>query len=160
MSLRFTVPGEPVAWERVNPSGRTPFIPKRTRDHEATVRQWGQLAIRERKMPYPASGPFWIGATFYLGTYLTGKKRGHVRVYDCDLDNLLKLVKDALRGVVYHDDRQVRGYTPGTKKVIGCPQPHTVIYVVTEGELAAATLDAWKTLPGGEPKEAIWQARV
>jgi hypothetical protein len=150
MSLHFTIPGEPVAWERVLPRGRghgKPVIPKATRDHMKTVADYAWLAVRGAKagLIYPASGYFWLGAAFYLGTY--EQKPGDTRNYRRDLDNLLKTVQDACRGILWHDDTQVRGYTPGTKKVEGCPTAATVVFVVHEREIPPETLALWTRLP-------------
>lgn len=155
MSLRFIVPGEPVAWQRTGRGNGTghAFNPTAMRNHEKTVAQYADLAIRADKLlrgQYPASGHFWIGCAFYQGTYKRKFKHATIDLpHDSDLSNLIKLVEDALRGVVYHDDKQIRGYVPGTKKVLGCYNPHTVVVAIHENEINPDLIKTLWNVPGG-----------
>ena len=110
------IPGDPIPKARPRVYHGHGITPKRTLDAEKRVRD----AFRAR---YPDStpndGPVEISAVFYM------PKRGRL-----DLDNLLKLVMDALNGLAYRDDAQVvrfhaakimpdqrvRGFRPGTMR--------------------------------------------
>jgi Holliday junction resolvase RusA-like endonuclease len=89
----LSIPGEPVPKARPRVYGRRAITPKRTLDAEQRIRQ----AFHER---YPGSTPnegnVELSACFYMNK--TGRP---------DLDNLLKLVMDALNGLAYQDDSQV-----------------------------------------------------
>lgn len=126
MSLRFIIPGEPRAWQRAGENRGRRFNPKQHADHAKTIAQYADLAIREsgHRGEYPCGGPFWLEVKFYLGRYGNGP---HMRAYDCDLDNLLKLVGDALQGVIWHNDKQLHGLT--ASKRLGDPRPRTEIQV-------------------------------
>ena len=126
MILHFVVPGEPQAWQRAGRHGSRSFNPAEMAQAQKAVRQYADLAIREIKVKdpalwaaYPCSGPFTLRCGFHLGIDARGRKR------DCDLDNLLKNVMDALRGLVWHDDIQVRMLMGA--KYLASPQPRTVI---------------------------------
>lgn len=153
--LRFVVPGEAVAWQRVTRGkfhGKA-VLPAETRAHEELVAQHAQLAICKARVEaekkgttwhgYPQEGPFWLGAGFYLGTYHV---KGHLHEFDPDLDNLVKTVKDGLQGIVWHNDKQVRGFLPGTRKVLGCKHPQTLVVICHERE-AGYLLEMWQELP-------------
>ena len=100
MSLRFTVPGEPHSWERARQQGRRRFNSEAMTAAKKTIAQYADLAIREQhaSKKYPAAGDMAIICVFFLGS-----SRGS----NPDLDNLLKLVADALTGIAWHDDKQL-----------------------------------------------------
>ena len=140
----FSIPGEPAPKERARAGKGRWFTPKQTVDAEKNVRDYAELAARSAK-GYPRSGHFWIGATFYMGC--TRSKRGHLLQRNADLDNLLKLVQDGMKNVFWFDDKQVRGYLPGTKKVLGARHPQTVVALIHEDELSAEQAERWGSLP-------------
>jgi Holliday junction resolvase RusA-like endonuclease len=89
--LAFCVPGNPV------PKGRPRFFrghavtPRETRAAEEVVK----LCAR-RAGSRPRDGEVALSLVFYRRTRQA-----------CDLDNLVKLVSDALNGVAFADDRQI-----------------------------------------------------
>jgi len=89
-----TVMGEPKAKGRPRfKVGQGAYTDPATRSAEGRVR----AAFEAVDHPdYPKGGTFRLDVDFYLGT------RRHV-----DVDNLMKLVKDALNGVAYEDDWRV-----------------------------------------------------
>lgn len=102
--VRFVVVGEPVSKERARVTAKGAYTPKRTVDAEKAVR----AAYRAAQHPSLSNEPHLNGYVeaeidFYLGT----KRRR-------DLDNMAKLVLDALNGVAYGDDVQV--HTKRTRK--------------------------------------------
>jgi len=97
LEVRFTVIGEPVSKERARVTSKGAYTPKRTVEAEKSVR----AAYRAAQHPSMTSEPHLSGnieaeMVFYLGT----KRRR-------DLDNMAKLVLDALNKVAYEDDVQV-----------------------------------------------------
>ncbi len=113
--IRFTVEGEPVAKARPRVVKGRAYTPQRTVDAEEAV-GW---AFRE-EMPgtlAPLTG--WVGmrCTFYTMS-------NHPR---SDVDNLLKLVSDALEGLAYVNDKQVEDVH--AKRVRGDAAPRTVIEI-------------------------------
>jgi Holliday junction resolvase RusA-like endonuclease len=90
----FTVPGRPVAWQRVktNHFGRS-FKPKRTREHEELIAWYS----RAQSFTFGDS-EVTIELEFHAKRKLTG-----------DLDNYTKCVLDGLQiGGMIENDRQVR----------------------------------------------------
>jgi crossover junction endodeoxyribonuclease RusA len=92
--LRITIPGHPVpkGRPRFARSGHT-YTPPRTRKAEDAVAM-SSLTRRHAADHWPVTGPIAMTLAF------------HVR-RPADLDNLVKLVADALQHVVYADDRQI-----------------------------------------------------
>ncbi len=84
-----TVPGNPVPKERPRVVNGRAYTPKRTREAEAVVR------LHARHLPCLA-GPVRLSLAFY-----------RANAVPCDLDNLAKLVSDALNGQAFADDRQI-----------------------------------------------------
>ena len=109
-SVEFFVPGPPVAKgrPRMTRAGHI-YTPKKTHDAEALFRLYartnlnratGPLSMRVRfGMPIPKSYSKKKRQAIQAGEFHHDKKP--------DLDNLLKLVLDALNGVAYEDDKQV-----------------------------------------------------
>jgi len=107
----ITIPGNPVPLARARVSTRGGFPrmydpPKNKEAKEAIA----IMARREMGSLPPMKGPLLIHTRFYLQ-----KPKGKIRVNstpypqpDCkpDLDNLVKLVLDALNGITYEDDAQ------------------------------------------------------
>ena len=123
--IRFVVPGDPVAWQRAGRGrqGQT-FTPKATRVAKAAI-AWSYHAAGGRML----EGPVYLECVFYLA----GR-----RVYSLpesdprDVDNLLKLVADALEGVAYPNDRRIVGCD--ARKLIDRENPRTAIAVMCHEE--------------------------
>lgn len=93
----FTVPGEPVSKERARVTRNGSYTPKRTLEAEQTIRdcyrtQCGATSIYS----LDATAEFGLTVDLYLGT----RRRR-------DIDNMLKLVQDALNKIAYPDDSQI-----------------------------------------------------
>jgi Holliday junction resolvase RusA-like endonuclease len=137
----LSIPGEPIPKARPRVYGRRAITPQRTLDAEHRIRQ----AFHERYPDAePNSGNVELSACFFMN-----------RVGRPDLDNLLKLVMDALNGLAYQDDSQVirfhaskvtpdrmaPGSKPGStrKRRAGDPltkngvtyEPHTIVSIQT-----------------------------
>lgn len=98
--VEFEVPGPPVpkgrAQVKQRGSKRVAITPDRTVEAEDRIRAAWLKAWRSRRLAFPA--PTEVALTLYLDaeTYRRG-----------DIDNLVKLVMDALNAHAYSDDHQV-----------------------------------------------------
>lgn len=116
MTVRFEIPGDPVAKARARATiiaGRARmYTPAKTENYEARVALFAQQAMDGRtpiegavalsvhaSFPIPASWPKKRQAAAREGRELHTKKP--------DLDNVLKAIKDGLNGIVWKDDSQV-----------------------------------------------------
>ena len=90
--VEFMIPGSPVPKERPRVVKGHAYTPKRTSDAEAAVRNRALLA----RARWASEAPIRLVCRFY---------RGDARA--CDLDNLSKLIQDALNGITYRDDKQI-----------------------------------------------------
>jgi crossover junction endodeoxyribonuclease RusA len=88
---RFTVKGNPLPKARARGGKGHHYTPKATRDAEA----WVKLHAKRACVPCLA-GPVKLSLSFY-----------RANAVPCDVDNLAKLVSDALNGLAFEDDRQV-----------------------------------------------------
>ena len=141
--VRFTVPGVPVAAARprmttVGGFARA-YSPKSNVEYAELVR----LAFEREHpgfVPVGRGVPIMLEATFRFprpkSHFGTGKNADRLKVtaprwhvVKPDVDNLLKLVKDALKGVAWHDDSQVCAYGDVLKLYVDsfCPVPGTAI---------------------------------
>ena len=86
-------------------SGRS-YTPKDTVDLEQLI---GWECKKAMLMNLPLEGPVWltVEATFAYPKAFSRKQRGHWKTSKPDLDNIVKLVKDALNGIAWADDAQV-----------------------------------------------------
>jgi Holliday junction resolvase RusA-like endonuclease len=109
----ITVPGEPVPWMRSRGSGARRFTDPRDRAHRALVALYATQAMAQLRKA-PMNSYMRLDALFYITPPASASKAnkarmlaGHLRPTSNDIDNLLKSVMDALRGVSYTDDRLI-----------------------------------------------------
>lgn len=138
---KFTIPGQPVAWERegrrivTSRSGKTfiaHYTKKKTAEAQAMVRACS-MSIRPAK---PLEGPLLLGIRCYRRVLKGWSKkkldmaiRGAVRPdTKPDMDNYIKLIKDALNGNLWKDDAQVVEYLPGIGKYYAL-EPRTEVTI-------------------------------
>lgn len=142
--IRFVIPGEPQPKERARGGQGRFYTPASTVAAEKTVKEYGAMVARRYRRngtwAYPTRELFWVGCVFYLGC--TVSKNGF-KARNADLDNLLKLTLDGLKGCFWFDDNQVRGFLPGTRKVLGSKNPQTIVLIQPENEEIAELLHAW-----------------
>ncbi|GIO36233.1 hypothetical protein J41TS12_10940 [Paenibacillus antibioticophila] len=115
MIVQFTIYGEPVAQGRPKFSTAGGFAkaydPAKSRDYKDYVR----LAATEHAPKVPLEGPIGMVLTVYRSTPKSFSKRraalaeaGEITpTTKPDVDNYLKGVKDALKGIIWRDDSQV-----------------------------------------------------
>lgn len=130
--VTITIPGEPRGWGRPTPVARlrgdgSPFVMMVTQDETRAAKK-ALLKLFRAKYPHhrPWTGPVMLRFTAVFETPASFNKalkeaaaRGELYcVRKPDTDNIAKLIKDALNGVVYADDQQVMG---GGVKRYGSP---------------------------------------
>ncbi len=115
-TLQFTIPGDPVSQGRPRFSTHGGFAraydPKKSREGKAVVRLCASEALQKSGWSEPISGPIEMLVQFGIPLPKSQyRKRSPVkrqwRVKKPDIDNLMKLVKDACSGVVFLDDNQI-----------------------------------------------------
>lgn len=114
-SVAFLVPGEPVPKARARTTKNGTYTPRRTLDAQARVAAEWHLARPAGWHPDPE-------ARYELTVIVHCKHRRR-----CDLDNLAKLVMDALNGLAWVDDAQIDILTVHRYHVT--KDPHTVIHI-------------------------------
>lgn len=165
-SLQFTVPGAPQTWQRVRSKQGQFFTSPQARSKMGEVRDaWLSLQVP----PFAKDVYLAMGVVAILprpkAHYLPESKGGGVRdwalglrpgrgQYGGDIDNFVKLVKDALNEVAYHDDSQIAEYlTPCGKWFVGDPvmdadegMPRTLVTIEPVRPVSLAEVDGQPSL--------------
>jgi len=134
--VRLRIPGEPVAKGRPRISKWGTYTPIKTVNYETLIKE---LFIVENKNYKPTEGTveMQITAAFTIPKSASKKKTAEMLAGKIkptkkpDLDNILKIVADALNGLAYKDDRQI------TKCVITkvySDNPYVEIEIIKEEE--------------------------
>lgn len=98
-AILFTVEGPPVPWQRVTKGGH---VPAKTRAYKKLVAWKGTEArLRDHSWGWKDHSAFAVSLEVYRLPAKGKQRRG-------DCDNIAKSVLDALSGVLYRDDCQVR----------------------------------------------------
>jgi len=111
MQLAFEVNIKPVAQARprfyTRHYGHKRFIgvydPAKCKSFKEAVSWHAKIAVIEKDLKEPLRGAIALSLTFQMGE--NKKEKFHTK--RPDLDNLAKSVKDALKGIIYHDDSQI-----------------------------------------------------
>lgn len=92
-------------------SGGRPYTPKATRDYERTIREAYENA--PGRPPEPFSGPIAVSIMTYRQLPKSAQKGvlSDPDTHKPDIDNVAKIVLDALNGVAWEDDAQVVSLT-------------------------------------------------
>lgn len=122
-TLSFTIPGEPVPKARARTVRGHTYTPERTRGAEAWVGVHARRAIvldweKGVYTPYPNDEHYGLKVTAYC------KSKRAIR---SDGSNFLKLVEDALNGIVWADDWQV--FDTRCLKVPVTENPRTEVFI-------------------------------
>lgn len=118
-TVRFTVPGEPKSKKRPrHGKGRTYSDPEMVADEHKVAAYFRQHHPGWKPRP---------DITHMACTFIVGTRRNR------DLDNLVKLVRDALNGIAYVDDRQI---TSDQNRIIyQRGKPRTIVTMTFSGQL-------------------------
>jgi Holliday junction resolvase RusA-like endonuclease len=130
--VSFSVPDKPSRWQRpgqgIHPTTGEPmrFTDKDAEAGKEHIAWHAKKAWGNRR---PATGPvvvrvigiFAIPPSWPPKLQAAAREARVMHVADPDLDQLVKQVKDALKGIAYVDDNQVCGY-PNSAKRYGHPQ--------------------------------------
>ena len=114
----FEVPGEPIGKARPRVVDGHAYTPSRTKAYEEAVRLAYKQAVKdrpelERRWDKDAQLSIQIAAFYQVPKKVSRQmKAAMLRFEDRprkkpDLDNVLKIVSDALNGLAYHDDSQI-----------------------------------------------------
>ena len=123
--FQFTVQGEPVSKSRARFNRQGPkvraYTPTASVEAEQVVKWTYRQALGRASTPDERNG-FGLACSFYVG-----KRQRR------DADNMIKLVSDALTGVVWKDDSQVTEVSG--RLVHGSDEPRTVVEVYLTSDL-------------------------
>jgi hypothetical protein len=118
--VSFCVEGNPVPKGRPRFVGGRAFTPEKTRQGEAGFVLGASAALRGSEHLLPLAGPLKLDLVLVLAPMSSPAKPTKPKPHQApgkphhqkpDLDNLLKLVCDALNGLVWHDDAQIAEVT-------------------------------------------------
>ena len=161
----FSISGEPISKSRARFTNRgsktVAYTPQKTKDGEHRI----ALVYRSGTKGIPTDNEvaFRVEAEFHCGT----RQRR-------DIDNMVKLVLDALNGVAWVDDNQVLE-VEASKSYTAKESAHTTVRVYEIGRLSPPkapcircgtefrTYDSWKNNPGGKKycsRECAYAHRV
>lgn len=149
MRVSFIIPGRPQRWQRPKEDSRKGkkthrFIDKRVEAAAKVIRQ--EAALQWRSRP-PHTGPVVIRvlAVFRIPSSWPKALRdlaldGKVwHISDPDFDQIVKLIMDAIRGLIYVDDNQVVGFLDGSAKRYGDPERTEIDIVALPQQEGAVT---------------------
>lgn len=138
MKIRFIIPGEPQskARPRMKKFGEgRPYTLDKTRSYEELVRQCFLAAANGKRFADDAPVEIWITAFMQIPKSATKVRQAQMHsgrlqpLKKPDLDNVMKIVCDALNGTAYKDDAQI------TKATLAkCWSVHPEVWVTIEGE--------------------------
>jgi Holliday junction resolvase RusA-like endonuclease len=102
--ITITIPGRPQPLQRHRMARSRSYDTAQNRRNKYAVQQAALQVLGAAK---PLSGPLAIEATFAFVRPKSAPKRRTMPEVKPDVDNLVKLLLDALNGVVWRDDAQV-----------------------------------------------------
>jgi Holliday junction resolvase RusA-like endonuclease len=101
---KFTVPGDPVAWARARTNGPQQYTPAKQRKAKSDI---GYLCLEAMTDKAPLEGPVELTVVAAYERPKRGRQDTFWKQSRPDLDNVAKLVMDALNGIAWVDDGQV-----------------------------------------------------
>ena len=106
--IAFTIPGKPVAFARAGTNGKRRFTPSRQAAYmaEVTIRA-SQVMGADQPFDGAVHLAVRVESTHPIKWGAAKKARIKWRISVPDADNILKLIADAMQGVVYLNDSQI-----------------------------------------------------
>jgi len=134
-TISLTIPGPPVGKQRARICRTGHYTPAKTVNYETLIKELFAIAYPNH---VPFSGPISLQVRAFIAPSKAdaGKLKRTPRLRPTkkpDLDNIIKLVCDALNGLAYADDKQIVAVLSGKNY---SDQPRTEI-IVEETELIA-----------------------
>ena len=140
-TIEFTIPKEPVSGSQLKFNRRTgnAYRPAMHKHRVQEVYDAACKVVDDVARPYFRQGtPIVLGVKFYFPyrnqDYGTGRNQGVLKssaptfvIGNKDIDNLLKPLKDGMKGVIYNDDKQIVGYSEHWK--LYSESPRTVVTI-------------------------------
>jgi Holliday junction resolvase RusA-like endonuclease len=133
---RFTIPGIPVAQPRQRHRVVGMYVQNYTPTQHPvnTFKAAAQLAAQPH-CPQPFDGPVVLSVIFVLPRpkgkmWKTRPMPRELHVSRPDVDNLLKSLKDALKGIAWRDDAQVWSIHAMKQVAAGDEAPHTEVEIM------------------------------
>lgn len=110
MNVELVVPGTPVGKGRPRVTMTHTYTPKKTKDYERLVQEcW--LEQSNKRFPDNTALEMDIKAYFPIPKSVSKKKHNELDgawyTHKCDIDNLVKIICDALNGCAYDDDARI-----------------------------------------------------
>lgn len=139
--VEFTIQGEPKSGSQLkfNRATGNAYRPKEHKLRMQDVYEAACSYIPEGQRPYFGRGvPVVLSVRFYFpyrgSDYGSGRNAGVLKsnapifcIGQKDIDNMLKPLKDGMKGVVYNDDKQIVGYSEMWK--LYSESPRTVVQI-------------------------------
>lgn len=135
-SLTIIIPGRPCAWQRARSNGKVRFDSPEQARNKLTIGQIGALAMSGKP---PFDGPLEVIVSCFWPwpKAMSEKKRkrygAQFHVARPDGDNVMKLLGDALNGIVWRDDAQICTHQV-TKRYAETPQTVVRVHNLVELE--------------------------
>lgn len=134
--IQFTIPGVPIAQPRHKVSGKHRWLPKtKAGDEHPVVAYKEEIRLRaQQEDAKPIKGPVYLYVIFVMPRPSKGKTPTRLwHASKPDLDNLVKAVQDALKGVAWKDDTQVCCASISKVYAASDEEPHTEISIFEAG---------------------------
>ena len=134
--IEFTIPGEPISGSQLKFNRKTgnAYRPKEHQQRVFEVHEFAERAVQDYESPVFRLGTaLQIEVVFYFPyrkqDYGTGKNAGVLKpnrpkymIGGKDVDNLLKPLKDGMKGLIYQDDNQIVNYVSVSKQYAEYPR--------------------------------------
>lgn len=130
-AISFEVDGAPVAWARAAQHGSRRFTPLAQARHKRVIQTCAKIAMMGRG---PMEGDIALDIVAHMPmptSWSKARKRraaGQPCAVKPDIDNIAKIIADALNGIVYIDDARIWSLSC---RMIYADQPRTAISVVS-----------------------------
>ncbi len=110
----------------VRPTGRA-YDPPKSKEYKRLIAQLARKAIVSTDMePFGVDEPLKLYIWFFLPPFKSTKRVKPTGNRDGDLDNYVKLVMDALNGVIYPDDAQIVSIVAAKQYAT---EPKTILFI-------------------------------